>query len=115
MHTATSAPGRPKQNRLTLIRVGPFTAGINEMTMTVLVEDENGTRVGELDFWTKVSTRQVLAFDASGAVIVSPTPVASTAGFLTSDFDTWANAAGTVAQKCLAMEARLVSTGRFPA
>jgi hypothetical protein len=115
MHTVTTAPVRPKQSRLTLIRVGPFTAGVNEMVMTVRVEDENGAFVRELEFWSKVSLRQVLAYDASGAVAVADAAVASSGGFLTADFDTWANASGTVAQKCLAMEARLVSTGSFPA
>jgi hypothetical protein len=113
MHTATTAPGRPQVNRFTVVEV---RVRGNQMTIGVRVDDENGVPAGEQDLVSTTSQRTGFAYDSTGLPVVGA-PAASSAGFLTADFAAFAEHPNgtTFATRAAALEARLVSTGRFPA
>jgi hypothetical protein len=112
MRVATTAPGRPKLNRFTVVAIGPFRG--NQMLADIRVDDENGTPAGEFQIYTTETQATGLRFTPTGQVEVFG-PVAVGGDLLADDFAAFAATAGDFATRAAAVEARYQATMRIPA
>lgn len=111
MHTSNTAPGRPRINRFTLAEFR--VTKDNQAYYDIEVADETGAAAGTLQLFCTFTRWCLVQYDASGKPVV--VEAAAPAGALGADFTAFTATAGAWAPKAAALEARLASTGRFPA